>query len=158
MKPGSGTRHRKRIIVNALPVVVGIALICSGCSRIDAPVQPLPAVTHTVKWEEIKDGSYPSSSLRVYNRLFAPNATTTIEFDLPGDAIVSLNVYDAGGVVTAKLLDRVQMDAGTQEVEFDATSLAAGVYVYTLAARLLSSDLDLTSPVYVASRKMMLIK
>ncbi len=50
------------------------------------------------------------------------------------------------------------MDAGTQEVEFDATSLAAGVYVYTLAARLLSSDLDLTSPVYVASRKMMLIK
>jgi hypothetical protein len=71
---------------------------------------------------------------------------------------VSLTIYDAGGIITAKLLNRVQLDAGAQEVEFDASNLASGIYVFTVVAQTLTADLELSSNVYIQSRKFELIK
>jgi uncharacterized protein YceK len=144
--------------MKAILVVIVFVMLCSGCGRIDSPVQPVPAANHTVRWVEVKNGGTPASSIKVSSPRFAPYATTTIQFDLPGDAIVSLTIYDAGGIITAKLLNRVQLDAGAQEVEFDASNLASGIYVFTVVAQTLTADLELSSNVYIQSRKFELIK
>jgi hypothetical protein len=62
------------------------------------------------------------------------NPTTTIEFALPEDAIVSISIFNVLGQEVAKLVDHELMDEGTNEVTFDATSLSSGVYYYRLVA------------------------
>jgi len=54
-------------------------------------------------------------------------------FALPEAARVSLNVYDVSGRLVAKLIDGWR-DAGLQEITFDASNLATGVYIYHLTA------------------------
>src|SRR5262249_480923 len=51
------------------------------------------------------------------------NPTTTIEFALPTDAVVTMKIYNILGQEIATLLDHETMDAGGQTVDFDATSL-----------------------------------
>ncbi len=60
------------------------------------------------------------------------NPTTIIQFDLPKDAFVTLKVYNLLGQEVATLLNREQMTEGTNEVEFDGSRLASGVYFYRL--------------------------
>jgi hypothetical protein len=60
------------------------------------------------------------------------NPTTTIEFSLSHASIVSLKVYNTLGQEVATLADREMMDAGQQQVEFDASMLPSGVYFYRL--------------------------
>ena len=59
------------------------------------------------------------------------NPTTTINFSLPESGNVTLKVYDALGKEVATLIDGY-MTAQSYQVEFDASSLASGVYFYTL--------------------------
>jgi hypothetical protein len=60
------------------------------------------------------------------------NPSTTIQFDLPQAAVVSLKVYNMLGQEVATLFDQAQLDQGKQEIIFDASSLASGVYFYRL--------------------------
>jgi hypothetical protein len=59
------------------------------------------------------------------------NPMTTIEFSLPKAGNVTLKVYDALGKEVATLLDGFKT-AQSYRVDFDASSLASGVYFYTL--------------------------
>ncbi|QQS37325.1 MAG: T9SS type A sorting domain-containing protein [Ignavibacteriales bacterium] len=59
------------------------------------------------------------------------NPATVISYQLPTKGHVSLKVYDALGVEVASLLDEVK-DAGSYDVNFDASNLTSGVYFYTL--------------------------
>lgn len=61
------------------------------------------------------------------------NPTTVLQFDLPEAARVKLSVYDVSGRLVATLADGWR-DAGAHQVSFDASDLAAGVYVYRLTA------------------------
>ena len=62
------------------------------------------------------------------------NPSTTIRFDLPEAASVTLKVYTMlGQEVTALLLSQ-PYDAGRHVVEFDASALASGMYAYRLTA------------------------
>lgn len=62
------------------------------------------------------------------------NPTTTIEFTIPADGRVVLKVYDLTGREVATLVDQ-EMKAGVyQQVVFDASRLASGVYVAGLQA------------------------
>lgn len=61
------------------------------------------------------------------------NPSTTISFSLPKSDFVTLMVYDALGGVVQELLKQ-QVNAGTYEVKFDASSLSSGMYFYTLTA------------------------
>ena len=64
----------------------------------------------------------------------APNpfsGSTTIRFELANAADVAVRVYDVMGREVATLVD-APLAAGPQSVEFNATGLAAGTYLYTL--------------------------
>jgi hypothetical protein len=74
------------------------------------------------------------------------NPATTIKFSLPERADVSLKVYDMLGREVAELINGVT-EAGQHEVDFNATDLASGMYVYTIKAG-----------EFTSSKKMMLLK
>ncbi|HXX63913.1 MAG TPA: T9SS type A sorting domain-containing protein, partial [Bacteroidota bacterium] len=59
------------------------------------------------------------------------NPTTIIEFDLPKDAHVSLEVYNIIGQRVMTLVDEIRT-AGVQQVPFNGSTLASGIYFYRL--------------------------
>ncbi|WP_420456908.1 T9SS type A sorting domain-containing protein [Rubrivirga sp.] len=75
-------------------------------------------------------GAFSSGSLE-QNRPNPFSGTTDIRFELDRAAQVTLRVYDTTGRQVATLADG-PFAAGPHAVSFDAGSLAAGVYVYTL--------------------------
>jgi hypothetical protein len=62
------------------------------------------------------------------------NPTTTIEFTLPVTSTVTLTVYDILGQEVATLVNHEVMEDGPQEIFFDASRCASGVYFYRIAA------------------------
>lgn len=59
------------------------------------------------------------------------NPRTKISFFLPEKGYASLVVYDVAGREVARLIEGT-MDAGAHRVQWDAASVASGVYVYRL--------------------------
>jgi hypothetical protein len=74
------------------------------------------------------------------------NPTTNIKYSLLKESQVSLKVFDILGREVENLINTKQV-AGTYQVNFNASKLASGVYIY----RLIAGD-------FVRSMKMMLIK
>ena len=74
------------------------------------------------------------------------NPTTTIKYDLPNTSDVSLIIYDILGRKVKELVNTKQQ-AGRYEIQFNASNLASGVYIYQLIA-----------DKYFSSRKMILLK
>jgi hypothetical protein len=87
------------------------------------------------------------------------NPSTTIEFSLSSPSLVTLKVYDILGREVATLIDRGMYEEGADEVTFDASQLASGVYLYRLVVQPLADEEDgsAASPVTFV-RKMMLLK
>ncbi len=80
------------------------------------------------------------------------NPTTTIRYELPKDARVSIKIYDILGREVITLADEVQ-DAGFKSVVWSASAVASGVYMVRLEAK--PAD---RSPAYVSTRKMIVLK
>ena len=74
------------------------------------------------------------------------NPTTTILYQLPADAKVTLKIYDILGSEVATLVNEDQ-EAGYKEVKFNALNIASGMYIYRLTANK-----------YVCTKKMMVLK
>ena len=74
------------------------------------------------------------------------NPTTSIQFDIPKEGNYSLKVYNLLGQEVATLVNG-QMNIGTHNVNFDASNLTSGMYIY----RLTGNNVNLT-------RKMLLMK
>ncbi len=74
------------------------------------------------------------------------NPVTTINYQLPQNGSVTLKIYDILGKEVATLVNE-QKNQGRYSVNFDASKLASGVYIY----RLQVND-------YVSSKKMLLLK
>ena len=74
------------------------------------------------------------------------NPTTTIKYDLPSTSEVSLGIYDILGRKVKELVSEKQQ-AGRYEVQFNASNLASGVYIY-----------QLITEKYLSSKKMILLK
>lgn len=79
-----------------------------------------------------------------YPNPFNPN--TKIKYQLPKDGFVTLKVYDILGNEVATLVNEEKI-AGKYEANFNASSLASGVYIYKIQA----GD-------FVNSKKMILLK
>ncbi len=86
------------------------------------------------------------------------NPTTAIQFDLPQSSIVTLKIYNVLGQEVATLLDHQAFDLGNQEVDFDASALASGVYLYRIVAQPVNDDGANTGSTFTQVKKMMLIK
>ncbi len=74
------------------------------------------------------------------------NPTTNIKFSIPEEGFVSLKVYNTLGQEVATLLNEFK-SAGTYQVDFNASKLSSGMYMYTLNAGK-----------FVISKKMLLMK
>jgi len=61
------------------------------------------------------------------------NPTTTIQFQLPTESIVTLKVYNLLGQEIRTLVNG-DLHAGVHIVSFDASNLSSGIYVYRLQA------------------------
>ncbi|MCB9217922.1 MAG: T9SS type A sorting domain-containing protein [Ignavibacteriales bacterium] len=61
------------------------------------------------------------------------NPSTTITFALPKSSEVQLNVYNILGEQVAQLVNEVK-NAGTYSINWDASNLASGTYIYRLQA------------------------
>ena len=74
------------------------------------------------------------------------NPTTTISFSLPQSGNVTLKIYNAIGEQVAELANGIK-EAGIHTINFDASKLNSGVYIYSIEA-----------DGFVQSRKMILLK
>ena len=74
------------------------------------------------------------------------NPTTVINFSIPESGLVSVKVYNALGQQVAELVNEVKA-AGSYDVDFNASNLSSGMYIYKISAGQFS-----------ATRKMMLLK
>jgi hypothetical protein len=81
------------------------------------------------------------------------NPGTTIRYQLPKDGLVTLKIYDILGSEIATLVNEEKI-AGKYEVNFDASNLASGVYVYRIAIQ----SGKLQAGEFVNSKKMILLK
>ena len=75
------------------------------------------------------------------------NPSTIIKYQLPQNSFVSLKVYNSLGQETATLVNGM-VNAGTYEVQFNASNLSSGVYYYVINA----------GNNFVQTKKMILIK
>jgi hypothetical protein len=78
------------------------------------------------------------------------NPSTKINYALPTSGVVNLSIYNALGQEVAKLVNNTQQEAGNFEVNFDASHLSSGVYIYRISVEGTKN--------FVQVKKMMLIK
>jgi hypothetical protein len=74
------------------------------------------------------------------------NPTTTISYSIKSAGDVTLKVYDMLGTEVANLVNERQ-EAGNYSVEYNASDLPSGIYVYRLA-----------SGNFMATKKLILLK
>ena len=95
------------------------------------PRGPAGVANTSAAFEEVTETPDTIKLLPNYPNPFNP--TTTIRYDLPEAAEVSLTVYDMLGRKVASLVNGRQ-ESGSHEVQFKADNLPSGLYVYTLEA------------------------
>ncbi len=79
------------------------------------------------------------------------NPTTKINFDLPYESKVTLNLFDMAGREISRLVDETKA-AGYYTVMLDGTNLSSGIYFYSISAE------NGRGRNFIAARKMVLIK
>jgi photosystem II stability/assembly factor-like uncharacterized protein len=80
------------------------------------------------------------------------NPTTTLRYGLPSVSYVRLSIYDVFGRMVARLYSGIQQ-SGYQSVEWNASSMASGVYFYRLEATSVSDGKRFTDV-----KRMVLVK
>lgn len=95
----------------------------------------------------ISSSDFVVKDFKLYQNYPNPfNPSTSIKYSLPERTNVKLSVYNILGTEVANLVNETQ-NAGEYEVEFNASKLSSGVYLYKLEAGS-----------YKATRKLILIK
>ncbi len=108
-------------------------------------VRNLIAINDTVT--SVANEIGPAKDYQLYQNYPNPfNPSTIIKYQIPKPGLVTLKVYDVLGKEVANLVNEYQ-NSGRYNVNFDASRLASGVYIY----QIVSKD-------YVSNKKMMLLK
>lgn len=123
-------------------VSFGVDLVLTGVASVDTIdfLRPPPLIAPFTA-PHLTDATMElPEELTLYQNYPNPfNPTTVIEFDLLEDSKVTLRVYNMLGQEVSTLLDGAFTEAGTQEVEFDASELPSGVYFYRLMAEMIEA-------------------
>ncbi|MBI3195003.1 MAG: T9SS type A sorting domain-containing protein [Ignavibacteriae bacterium] len=86
------------------------------------------------------------------------NPTTTIQFELGQNSLVTLKIYNILGQEVATLLDRDELYEGQREVMFNGKELASGIYFYRLVAESIDDEGESSTEPFVQVKKMVLLK
>jgi|ERR1041385_1837874 hypothetical protein len=141
--------------VRAGMFIMLIFILPLGCKQSITEMPASGTVIDSISWVDISGDEMEPSTLKVSSTSALP--TTIIEFYLPSHSFVTLVILDGSATEVMHLLDHEEMDEGYQDVDFDASNLATGVYIYSLVAEI-SQDGIPTSSILKMSKKMMLIK
>jgi hypothetical protein len=95
---------------------------------------------------ETINNSVPESFLLAQNYPNPFNPNTTIEFSIPEQSFVKLEVFNTIGEKISTLVEK-ELNAGNYKYEWDAIELSSGVYIYQILAGNL-----------IQSKKMVLIR
>ncbi|HEX2866970.1 MAG TPA: T9SS type A sorting domain-containing protein, partial [Ignavibacteriales bacterium] len=92
-------------------------------------------VTNLTGVERDKNGGLVPSEFTLTQNYPNPfNPSTTIRFTVPQMSNVTLKVYNIVGQEVATLVNNQTMSAGKYQVDWNASRLASGVYLYSLEA------------------------
>jgi len=105
-------------------------------------IMPLSGVTGIGKTYNVTNRRFSLS--QNYPNPFNPS--TTISYQLPKKSSVSLSIYDISGKLIKNLINGIQ-PSGRYSVEFSASNLSSGIYIYTLR-----------TDFFVESRKLIVLK
>lgn len=116
-------------------------------TRESLPFEPLPNYGAILSSDSGDFADLPSGYALAQNFPNPFNPSTTINFTLPVTSEVRLSIYNTLGQRVATILNNQRFTSGTHAVNFDASRLASGVYIYRLEANNFKAD-----------RKMVLVK
>lgn len=125
--PQTVARIRTRDITDGKPIHADAVMLLLDRQKSPNVLIPVPTSIE----RDVTDSEAPSGIVLEQNYPNPFNPTTAIRFTLDVGRSTSLKVYDMLGREVAVLVNDV-MPAGTHSVEFDASNLASGVYVYRL--------------------------
>jgi hypothetical protein len=86
------------------------------------------------------------------------NPSTTIRFDLPQDAVVTIKVFNILGQEVATIADNKAYAAGSYGEQFSPARLASGVYFYQIIANAMKGVPQHSAQSFVQTRKMLLLR
>jgi len=108
-----------------------------------------PGVANSNEEDRIQDQPITYKLNQNYPNPFNPS--TSMSFSLPVSSRVSLTIYDINGKKVANLLSDNIMTSGSHIINFNASNLSSGVYIYRIDAK--NGDQHFTE-----TRRMTLIK
>jgi hypothetical protein len=142
------TDFATKLHMSGVKALIDVPFLRAG-TEAPAKIVPLDVAMYEAPVAYSLDQNYPNPF----------NPTTTISFDLPEASMVTLKVYNMLGQEVATILNNQEMEDGTQEFTFDASSLSSGVYFYRLSAESITDpESGAASQLYTSVKKMMLIK
>ncbi|MCF6268518.1 MAG: S8 family serine peptidase [Melioribacteraceae bacterium] len=109
-------------------------------------------VSYTVVGVEDEIQSMPMEYKLSQNYPNPFNPSTVINYSLPTESRVKLQIFNTLGEVIATLVDETN-NAGVHKLEWDASNLASGVYLYRISAESINGSNNFNSV-----KKMLLIK
>jgi len=86
------------------------------------------------------------------------NPATTIAFDLPAPALVSLRLYNVLGEEVGTIIADEALEEGIQEIDFEAGSLPTGIYFYRLSATMIDEETGVAGASTQQTKKMILLR
>ncbi|MBI1802970.1 MAG: T9SS type A sorting domain-containing protein [Ignavibacteriae bacterium] len=144
MNPEEGMVNLIQLDATSSPYLARYSLPSAG-----AMPTTTPAAEDEVVTEYRLDQNYPNPF----------NPTTTISFELETQSVVTLTVFNTLGQEIAVVLDNEEMYEGTQEVDFDASSLPSGVYFYRIVAQGIGDGVEGTiGQSFTSVKKMVVMK
>ncbi|GEM_PF-1280016 len=142
-------QYAAKMVIEGVRPVVDVAFLRPNPNAIPLKIDPIMTPGNELPAEFALYQNYPNPF----------NPLTTIEFDLPQQAMVSLKVYDILGQEIASLVDHDLMEEGNYSVDFDAERFASGVYFYRLIMEPTREDeTDGFLQTYTSVKKMLLVK
>lgn len=111
-----------------------------------------------IDWERGPEEAAPDRFTLLQNYPNPFNPVTTISFELPSPAVVTMKVYDVLGAEVGTAIDGEELDEGLQEIDFEAGSLPTGIYFYRITAATFDWETGERGTVLSETKKMMLVK
>jgi hypothetical protein len=127
-------RINRAFYVKADTIKDTVSLLANNRMRIGggksiSEVSYLRANPNPTAKNEISFASNIPSEFELFQNYPNPfNPATTISFALPGKSLVTVKIYNVLGQVVKTVLSKEELAAGEHEYNFDASSLASGVY------------------------------